>query len=98
MTKQEIKEVLTNTLDTVESGCVSLDLDEKKKLDLETGIAYFREVIKDKQADDKDFLLMIAWAFNIGCVYGVLSHPTVVIVTDISNMTRDTEAEDEQVH
>ena len=98
MTKQEIKEVLTNTIDTVESGISSLDLNEEKKMDLETGIAYFREVIKDKQADDKDFLLMIAWAFNIGCLYGVLSHPTIIVVADPAAIKEALGEENGQVH
>ena len=103
MTKEELVSVISQTLDAVEQGCENLQLDEKKQNDINQACEYFRETMNHEEAT-KDYLLMIAWAFNVGAVYGVVTQPNIiqpniiVVVGDDDMMDLVEEKKDEQVH
>ena len=96
MTKEELVSVISQTLDAVEQGCESLQLDEKKQNDINQACEYFRETMNHEEAT-KDYLLMIAWAFNVGAVYGILTHPNIIVVVDGEPMEIQ-EEQNEQIH
>ena len=98
MTREELVKAITQTLDAVEQGCKSLQLDDTKQNDIIQACSYFRETLRHEEAG-KDYLLMIAWAFNVGAVYGVVTQPNIIVVVgDDDMMDLVEEKKDEQVH
>lgn len=96
---QELKDALHKTLTRVEEAARTAEGHPATK-DVLQAVEFFRAAIEDKNANEI-YLNMIAWAMNIGAVFGAISTDSPVIIVNTTGefeIPEEENKDDEQVH